>query len=74
MSVELAIYNYNKTSGPFWTKGDSGSLIFDGLGRMLAFSTLGSRRAIWEVPASPMLPLFGGSLKYPHADFNRIAW
>ena len=34
-SRELAIYNYNKQSGPFSAKGDSGSLIFDGMGKMV---------------------------------------
>ena len=34
-SIKLAIYNYNKQSGPFSAKGDSGSLIFDGEGRMV---------------------------------------
>ena len=34
-SVELAIYNYSKEADPFSAKGDSGSLIFDGLRRMV---------------------------------------
>jgi len=34
-SIELAIYNYDKQSGPFSAKGDSGSLIFDGEGHMV---------------------------------------
>ncbi|KAF8259413.1 hypothetical protein EI94DRAFT_1751656 [Lactarius quietus] len=34
-STELAIYNFDKQSGPFSAKGDSGSLIFDGEGRMV---------------------------------------
>ncbi|KAF5370697.1 hypothetical protein D9758_002097 [Tetrapyrgos nigripes] len=34
-SIELAIYNYVKMVGPFSAKRDSGSLIFDGLGRMV---------------------------------------
>ncbi|KAI6143292.1 hypothetical protein BKA82DRAFT_30979 [Pisolithus tinctorius] len=35
-SVELAIYNYDRNSGPFSAKGDSGSLIFDGEGHMVS--------------------------------------
>ncbi|QRV97299.1 transmembrane protein [Ceratobasidium sp. AG-Ba] len=35
-SVEVAVYNYDKQSGNFSAKGDSGSLIFTGDGRMLA--------------------------------------
>ncbi|KAH9072823.1 hypothetical protein EDB83DRAFT_2568400 [Lactarius deliciosus] len=31
-SIELAIYNYDRQSGPFSANGDSGSLIFDGKG------------------------------------------
>ena len=34
-SIEFAIYNYNKEAGAFSAKGGSGSLIFDGLGRMV---------------------------------------
>ena len=33
-SIELAIYSYDKKAGAFSVKGDSGSLIFDGLGRI----------------------------------------
>ena len=32
-SIELAIYSYDKESGPFTAKGESGSLIFDSLGK-----------------------------------------
>jgi hypothetical protein len=34
-TIELAIYNYDKQSGVFSAKGDSGSLIFDGMGHMV---------------------------------------
>ena len=34
-SIELAIYNYNKQYGPFFAKGNSGSPILSGDGRML---------------------------------------
>ena len=34
-SIEPVIYNYNKQSGSFSAKGDSGSLIFDGEGCMV---------------------------------------
>src|SRR5258706_13551001 len=39
-SVELAIYNYDMKSGPFSAKGDSSSLIFDDLGRMVGLLPL----------------------------------
>ena len=37
--IELAINNYDKRSGEFSQKGDSGSLIVDGLGRMVGAGT-----------------------------------
>jgi hypothetical protein len=39
-SSPLAIYNYDKQSGPFSAKGDSGSL-FDGEGRMVGILHFG---------------------------------
>jgi hypothetical protein len=35
-SIELAICNYNKQSGPFSAKGDSGLLIFNGKGHIVS--------------------------------------
>ncbi|TFK88991.1 hypothetical protein K466DRAFT_612128 [Polyporus arcularius HHB13444] len=45
-SVEVVIYNYSKTSGSFSGKGDSGSLIFTGDGRMLAVLHSGMPRGL----------------------------
>ena len=44
-SIEPTIYNYDKKSGPFSAKGDFGTLIFDGLGRMAGLLRYGSRKA-----------------------------
>jgi hypothetical protein len=41
-SVELAIYNYDKQSGPFSAKGDTGSLVFDGQGRVVGILRSGT--------------------------------
>jgi hypothetical protein len=78
-SIELAIYNYDKKAGAFSAKGDSGSLIFDGLGRMVGLlhsgqSRCGSARAYvtYATPAWWLIDRI--KAKYPHADFNRTAW
>ena len=76
-SVELAIYNYNKQSGPFSAKGDSGSLIFDGQGRMVGIlrsgmSKGGSSHVTYATPAWWAMEQL--RIKYPHADFNRVTF
>jgi hypothetical protein len=73
-SIELAIYNYNKQSGPFSAKGDSGSLIFDGEGRMVGILHSGmpkgaSNHVTYASPAWWVLEQI--KLHYPHADFYR---
>jgi hypothetical protein len=78
-SVELAIYNYDKKSGPFSAKGDSGSLIFDGLGRMVGLLHSGKSKSSFTgahvTYATPVWWLVSRIMeKYPHADFNRTAW
>ena len=78
-SVELAIYNYNKKSSPFSAKGDSGSLIFDGLGHMVGLLHSGKSRNSFTgahvTYATPIWWLVGRiKERYPHADFNRTAW
>ncbi|KAH9976275.1 hypothetical protein BGW80DRAFT_1292367 [Lactifluus volemus] len=60
-SIELPIYNYDKQSGSFSAKGDSGSLIFDGNGR--------SNHVTYATPAWWIIERI--KLHYPHADFNR---
>lgn len=42
-SIEIAIYNYDK-SGGFSAQGDSGSLIVDGLGRMVGLLHAGTSK------------------------------
>jgi hypothetical protein len=64
-SVELAIYNYDKQSGPSSAKGDSGSLIFDGEGHMVGIlhsgmpkggSVVGHRATQTQVSARRLQP------------------
>jgi Equine arteritis virus serine endopeptidase S32 len=76
-STELAIYNYDKQSGSFSAKGDSGSLIFDGEGHMVGILHSGipkggSNHITYATPAWWAIQQL--KLKYPHADFNRIAF
>ncbi|KAH9961748.1 hypothetical protein BC827DRAFT_1288527 [Russula dissimulans] len=73
-SRELAVYNYDKESGSFSAKGDSGSLIFDGMGKMVGILHSGMPKGIsshvtFATPAWWVLE----QLKhhYPHADFYR---
>lgn len=73
-SQELAIYNYDKQFGPFSSKGDSGSLIFDGKGRMVGIlhsgiSKGGSSLVTYATPAWWAIEQL--KVRYPHADFNR---
>ena len=70
-SVELAIYNYDKQSGPFSAKGDSGSLIFDGEGRMLSILHSGmpkggSNHVTFATPAEFAIEQL--RKRYPYAD------
>ena len=73
-STELAIYNYDRESGPFSAKGDSGSLIFDGLGRMVGILHSGMLRGAtshvtFATPAWWAIEKL--KARYPFADFNR---
>ncbi|KAG8752416.1 hypothetical protein FRC11_008374 [Ceratobasidium sp. 423] len=73
-SVELVIYNYNKQSGPFSTKGDSGSLVFDGQGKMVGIlhsglAKGGNSHVTYATPAWWAIEQI--KAQYPHADFNR---
>ena len=73
-SIELAIYNYDKESGPFSEKGDSGSLVFDGKGRMVGvlhsgLAKGGSSHVTYATPAWWVIEQL--RLQYPHADFDR---
>jgi len=72
-STELAIYNYDRESGPFAAKGDSGSLIFDGMGRMVGILHSGMPRGLtshvtFATPAWWAVEKLKD--RYPHADFN----
>ncbi|KAJ2924403.1 hypothetical protein H1R20_g12699, partial [Candolleomyces eurysporus] len=73
-SIEVAVYNYSETSGNFSARGDSGSLIFTGDGRMLAILHSGmpkglSSHVTFATPAWWAIEQI--KLKYPNADFNR---
>jgi hypothetical protein len=78
-SVEIAIYNFGERSGPFSDKGDSGALVFDSFGRMVALlhsgkskSDLTSSYVTYCTPAWWLIPRI--KKRYPYADFNRTAW
>lgn len=76
-SIEVAIFNYSKTSGNFSAKGDSGSLIFTGDGRKLAVLHSGMPRGLsnhvtFGTPACWVVDQL--LLRYKHADFNREAF
>ncbi|KAG9080141.1 hypothetical protein FRC06_007036, partial [Ceratobasidium sp. 370] len=76
-SIEVAVYNYSKASGNFAAKGDSGSLIFTGDGRMLAILHSGmpkglSSHVTYGTPAWWAVEQLKGP--YPHADFNRTTF
>lgn len=76
-SIELAIYNYDKQSGDFSAKGDSGSLIVDGLGNMVGILHSGmpkgtSSHVTFATPAWWAVEKI--QEHYPHADFYRTGW
>ena len=76
-SIEVAVYNYSKTSGNFSASGDSGSLIFTGGGLMLAILHSGmskgsSSHVTYGTPAWWVVDQL--KLHYKHADFNCTTW
>lgn len=76
-STELVIFNYDKQSGAFAAKGDSGSLIFDGEGRMVGIlhsgmPINGSSHVTYATPAWWAIEQL--MVEYPCADFNRTAF
>ena len=74
-SIELAIYNYDKQSGDFSAKGDSGSLIVDGMGNMVGLLHSGMPRSSHVTFATPAWWIVQKIKdQYPHADFYRTAW
>ncbi|KAH9922522.1 uncharacterized protein B0H18DRAFT_935321 [Fomitopsis serialis] len=87
-SVELAVYNYGKQSGDFSAQrhrctrvcmrflGDSGSLIFDGKGKMVGILHSGlatrkgeSHHVTYATPAWWAIEQL--KAQYPHAEFSR---
>lgn len=74
-SWEVAIFNYNRRSGNFSTKGDSGSLIFNAEGKMVAILHSGMPRGFsshvtFATPAHFIIDQI--KLRYPKADFARL--
>jgi len=76
-SIELAIYNYDRRSGPFSDKGNSGSLIFNGEGRMVGILHSGMQKGsdshiTFATPAWWAIEQL--KLEYPHADFDHTTF
>ena len=74
-SIEVAIYNYGMTLGNFSVKGDSGSLVFTGDGRMLAILHSGMPKGghvTYGTPAWWVVDQI--KAHYPYADFNRTTF
>ncbi|TFK66837.1 hypothetical protein BDN72DRAFT_843693 [Pluteus cervinus] len=79
-SAELAIYNYDKQSKPFSSKGDSGSLIVNRNGEMVGLLHSGKLRSAigsstYITYATPVWRLREWIKEvYPNADFTRETW
>ncbi|CUA76414.1 Glycogen phosphorylase, liver form [Bos taurus] [Rhizoctonia solani] len=78
-SIELAIFNYDRMSGDFSAKGDSGALIWTSDGRMLAVLHSGMPRGPYNnthvtfgTPAWWVVEQL--KAQYPNADFNRTSY
>lgn len=73
-SWEAAIFNFDKRSGNFSNKGDSGSLIFNMEGKTVAFRHSGRPRSFsnhitYATPAHFVIDQLRAH--YPYADFSR---
>jgi hypothetical protein len=78
-SIDLAVYNYDKKSGVFSAKGDSGSLVVDGRGRMVGLLHAGTAKGGLDgadvTYVTPMYWLWPRiTERYKHADLNRVIW
>jgi len=78
-SIEVAVYNYDRTTRPFSAKGDSGALIFDGKGRMVALLHSGKAKAGSTVThvtyGTPMWRVQEWiDQVYPNADYAHEKW
>jgi hypothetical protein len=78
-SFEIAVYNYDKYARPFSAEGDSGSLIFNGKGEMVALLHSGKAKpgesdtyVTYGTPAWRLREWIEEI--YPYADFDREAW
>ncbi|KAI0303027.1 hypothetical protein BC826DRAFT_1137981 [Russula brevipes] len=80
-SVSLALYNYDKQSKPFSSKGDSGSLVVNGTGEMVGLIHSGESRtgtssmATYVTYVTPAWRLCEWIMEvYPNANFARETW
>ncbi|CUA71177.1 hypothetical protein RSOLAG22IIIB_09403 [Rhizoctonia solani] len=78
-SIEVAIFNYDRMSGDFSAKGDSGALIWTSDGRMLAVLHSGMPRGPYNnthvtfgTPAWWVVEQL--KAQYPNADFDRTSY
>ncbi len=78
-SKELGIYNWSRDSGVFSDKGDSGALVWDGLGRILGQLHSGqskggstSSHITYATPGWWLLERI--KAKFPDAVFYRDTW
>lgn len=76
-SWEVPVFNYDRKSGDFAAKGDSGSLIFNAGGKMVAVLHSGmprgsSSHVTFATPAHFVLDQI--KLRYPNADFDRLVF
>jgi hypothetical protein len=74
-SWEVAVFNYDRRSGNFSAKGDSGSLIFNAEGQMVAILHSGMPRGFsshvtFATPTHFVIDQI--KLRYPKADFARL--
>lgn len=79
-TVSAEIYNYDKQSKPFSSKGDSGSLIVDGKGDMVGLLHSGVARSSTATGTFVTYATTAWRHRewikevYPHADFTRETW
>lgn len=74
-SIKLTIYNYNELSSLFSTKGNSGSLVFNGQGQMVSILHSGmllgrTSHITYTFPAWWAIKVL--KERYPYADFNHL--
>ena len=76
-SWEVAVFNFDKKSGNFSDYGDSGSIIFNAEGKIVALLHLGMLKGMYNhvtygTPGHFILDQI--KEHYPHADFDRLSY